>query len=56
VPAGDLRILEDLGLRMVELEFILDDPDAWPDELLATIAKRIGFGDEFTRIVEKLTS
>jgi len=56
VPAGDLRILEDLGLRMDELEFILDDPDAWPDELLATIAKRVGFGDEFTRIVEKLTS
>ncbi len=56
LPAGDLRILEDLGLRMDELEFILDDPEAWPDELLATITTRVGFGDQFTRIVEKLTS
>ena len=56
LPAGDLRIVEDLGLRMDELEFILDDEDAWPDEVLVTIAKRVGFGDEFARVVEKLTS
>jgi hypothetical protein len=56
LPAGDLRIVEDLGLRMDELEFILDDEDAWPDEILTKIAKRIGFGDEFTRAVEKSTS
>lgn len=56
VPVGDMRILEDLGLRMDELEFILDDADAWPDEILATLANRIGFGDQFTRVVEKLTS
>jgi putative tRNA adenosine deaminase-associated protein len=55
LPAGDLRILEDLGLRMDELEFILDDPEAWPDELLSTITTRVGFGEQFTRIVDKLT-
>ena len=56
LPAGDLRIVEDLGLRMDELEFILDDQDAWPDEVRVTIAKRVGFGDEFASVVEKLTS
>ncbi len=53
-PAGDLRIVEDLGVRTEEIELMLDDPDLWPDEMLANIAARVGFGDLFDALVEKL--
>jgi putative tRNA adenosine deaminase-associated protein len=53
-PAGDLRILEDFGVGPVDLELLLDDEELWPDEQLATIATRLGFGEHFDASLEQL--
>lgn len=53
-PAGDLRIVEDLGVGPQEIELLLDDPEMWPDEVLATIASRLGFGEQFDVVLEQL--
>ena len=53
-PVGDLRLVEDFGLSRDEMELILDDPEAWPDELLAAIAHRLGFGEQFDLVLEQL--
>lgn len=50
VPVGDLDIVSDLGLASVELGLLCDD-DLFPDEALADLADRLGFGDEFEAIV-----
>lgn len=54
-PAGDLRILEDFGVGPDEIELLLDDPEMWPDEMLATLAARVGFGDLFDTALEQLS-
>jgi putative tRNA adenosine deaminase-associated protein len=53
-PAGDLRLVEDFGVGPDEIELLLDDQDMWPDEMLATIAARIGFGEQFDAMLEQL--
>lgn len=53
-PAGDLRIVDDLGVGPEEIELLLDDPEMWPDEVLASIAARIGFGEAFDAALEQL--
>jgi len=53
-PAGDLRIVDDLGVGPEEIELMLDDEELWPDEVLATIAARLGFGDQFDEVLEQL--
>jgi len=50
-PAGDLGIFADLGLDDRDLGMILDDLDLYADEMLGMIARRIGVGDEYTRVV-----
>lgn len=45
VPAGDLRILTDLGIDAVDLGDLLADPELYPDDLMAEIADRLGFGE-----------
>ncbi len=47
VPAGDLALLDDLGLHAVDMGALLDDADLYPDEMLSDIAGRLGFGDLF---------
>jgi putative tRNA adenosine deaminase-associated protein len=51
-PAGDLEMFADLGLGSMELSLICSDLDAYPDELLAQIATRIGFGPQFAQAVD----
>jgi putative tRNA adenosine deaminase-associated protein len=46
-PVGDLDLFADLGLAEDEMEQILDDMDAYPDEMLETIVDRIGLGDTY---------
>ena len=53
-PGGDLRIVEDFGVAPVEIELLLDDEEMWPDEQLASIAARIGFGELFDAALEQL--
>jgi putative tRNA adenosine deaminase-associated protein len=52
VPAGDLAMFADLGLPEMELGLLLSDVDAYADEMLMSIARRLGFGDEFERLVD----
>lgn len=47
VPAGDLGLLADLGVSAVDLAALLDDDEAYPDEVLSEIAARLGFGALF---------
>ena len=51
-PAGDLGIAADLGLDELEASAILGDLDLYPDEMLARVADRLGFGEEFDRAVD----
>jgi putative tRNA adenosine deaminase-associated protein len=46
-PAGDLSIVADMGYSAQEMGELMDDFDLYPDEVLSTIAERLGFGDRF---------
>jgi putative tRNA adenosine deaminase-associated protein len=46
-PIGDLELFNDLGLPEDEMEEILDDLDALPDEMLETIVDRLGIADQY---------
>jgi putative tRNA adenosine deaminase-associated protein len=52
VPVGDLALFADLGLPEIELGLMLSDIDAYADEMLFSIARRLGFGDELERLVD----
>ena len=51
-PVGDLDLFDDLGLSEEEMEQILDDIDAYPDEMLEAIVDRIGIADEYQQATE----
>ena len=51
-PGGDLSIFGDLGLDEMELGALLADLDAYADETLLAIARRLGFADAYERVVE----
>lgn len=53
-PAGDLALLSDLGMDAMELGALCDDLDLYPDELLADMAHKIGFGSEFEAAVDSV--
>jgi putative tRNA adenosine deaminase-associated protein len=44
LPAGDMSIFADLGMDEMELGALSGDLDLFPDEVLASLARRIGFG------------
>jgi putative tRNA adenosine deaminase-associated protein len=52
LPAGDLDIFADLGLPRMELSTLCDDANLFPDELVEAIANRLGFGDQYTELLE----
>ncbi len=43
-PAGDLSIVADLGMGAMDMGALLDDVELYPDEMLADISTRLGFG------------
>jgi putative tRNA adenosine deaminase-associated protein len=53
-PAGDLALFDDLGLDAMELGAILSDVDAYADEMLSTLARRLGFSDAYERAMDAL--
>jgi putative tRNA adenosine deaminase-associated protein len=53
-PAGDLGVFDDIGLDAMELGAILSDVDAYADEMLSALTRRLGFGDEYERVVDAL--
>jgi putative tRNA adenosine deaminase-associated protein len=52
VPMGDLNLFGDLGLDASELGEILGDLDAYADEMLASIAGRLGFASALDRALD----
>ncbi|MFC0554046.1 tRNA adenosine deaminase-associated protein [Planotetraspora thailandica] len=52
LPAGDLSIFADLGLDEMELGALSGDLDLLPDEVLSSIAARLGFSQQFERAVD----
>ena len=53
-PAGDLGVFDDLGLDEMEMGAILSDHDAYADEMLSGLARRLGFADPYERVVDAL--
>src|SRR5689334_16507838 len=51
-PVGDLDLFADLDLSEDEMERVLDDLDAYPDEMLDAIVDRIGLAEEYARASE----
>ncbi|HWC36176.1 MAG TPA: tRNA adenosine deaminase-associated protein [Mycobacteriales bacterium] len=51
-PAGDIAIFADLGLDEMGLGVLLDDIDAYADEMLVSVADRLGFADVYDRALE----
>lgn len=51
-PVGDLDLFADLDLSEDEMEQILDDVDAYPDEMLETIVERLGMSDAYGQATE----
>ncbi len=47
-PVGDLELFSDLELPEDEMEDILDDLEALPEEMLDTIADRLDIVDQYT--------
>ena len=48
-PIGELDLFSDLDLGEEDLESILDDLDAYPEEMLTAVIERIGLAAEFDR-------
>src|ERR1700722_14459519 len=52
LPAGDLSILEDLGLDKMELGAIAADLDLYPEDAVAGISERLHFGEAVERALD----
>jgi putative tRNA adenosine deaminase-associated protein len=51
-PAGDVAIFADLGLDEMEFGALLADLDAYADEILLSVADRLGFAEVYDRALE----
>jgi putative tRNA adenosine deaminase-associated protein len=52
LPAGDLSIFADLGVDEMELGALAGDLDLFPDEVLASLAGRLGFASALERALD----
>lgn len=52
LPGGQMDIISDLGMGHMELEALCDDNELFPDEQLESIAKRLGFSEQFVELLE----
>jgi putative tRNA adenosine deaminase-associated protein len=52
-PGGDIDLLNDYGISAMELEVMSDDLDLYPEEQIAALAGRLGFGEEFEEIYDR---
>jgi putative tRNA adenosine deaminase-associated protein len=51
-PVGDLDLFSDLNLSEEEMEQILDDMDAYPDEMLEAIVQALGIAETYSQATE----
>src|SRR3569833_2528034 len=49
-PGGDLDVCSDAGLPAEELARLLDSDELWADEMVLTIAERLGFAAELVAV------
>ena len=49
-PAGDLGIVEDMGMSARDMGMLLDDLDLYPEEILSDVADNVGFGAKFDEL------
>src|SRR5262249_17201048 len=49
LPVGDMSIFADLGIDEMELGALSGDLDLFPDEVIASLARRLGFGAALER-------
>ena len=52
LPAGEMSIFADLGVDEMDLGALSGDLDLFPDEALASIARRLGFGHTLDRALD----
>src|SRR5580700_6690991 len=52
LPAGEMSIFADLGLDEMDLGALSGNLDLFPDEVLASIARRLGFGPAMERALD----
>ena len=53
-PVGELALFDDLGMDALELGAILADEEAYADEMLDAVARRLGFAEPFERALDAL--
>ncbi len=51
-PGGDIDLLVDLGVNVMEIEALASDPELCPDEAISAIAHRLGFGPQFDELYD----
>jgi len=51
-PGGDIDLLVDLGVNVMEIEALASDPELFPDEAVSAIAHRLGFGAQFDELYD----
>lgn len=54
VAAGDLRIFADLGFTADELDMLCANVELYPDQVIGSVAARIGFGDQYEAALSEL--
>ncbi|MHA3703756.1 tRNA adenosine deaminase-associated protein [Jatrophihabitans sp. YIM 134969] len=54
-PIGDLDLLSDLGVSEDDLTDIVDDLDAYPDEMLEEIAERLDIAEDYLAAVRTVS-
>lgn len=51
-PAGDLGLFADFGMPAAELATLCDDIDMFPEDVLLSVATRIGFGPALAELLD----
>ena len=54
-PAGDLGLLSDLGVSAMDMGVLCDDEDLYPEDVLAQVARQIGFESQFQAAVDAVS-
>jgi putative tRNA adenosine deaminase-associated protein len=54
-PAGDLALLADLGVSAMDMGVLCDDDELYPDDVLADVARLIGFESQFQAAVDAVS-
>jgi len=53
-PAGDLDLLEDLGVSPLLVAELCDDLDLYPDDVFAQVAELLGFRQQYDAAMQRV--